>query len=112
MPPLVALALILILVIFFVVVLRIARGMARGAICTVIGTFRMYGAIRPQDALTLRELGLANPRIFEFLRDYRPWAIQTLFQAGIIKPSPIGASIFPKKRSITPQVSSATRIWG
>ena len=63
--------------------------MARRSICTVITTFRRQGAVTPEYAATLQELGLAgNP--FRFLRDYRPWALQTLVQANVVRSTDAG----------------------
>ena len=65
-------------------VLRLSMVLARRAICTVVNTFRVYNAVRPENALSVQELGLGM-RYFTVLRDYRPWALQTLVQANVIR---------------------------
>ncbi len=59
----------------------------RRSICQVIATFRDYGAVDYQKALPLELIGLGPRPLFSlrFFRDYKPWALQTLAQAGIIR---------------------------
>jgi len=79
--------LIFILLLFLIIAIRISFILARRAICTVLTTFRDYNAVNFQKALPLDLMGL-GPRPFlssRLLRDYRPWALQTLVQSGIIR---------------------------
>ncbi len=84
-------AVVIIVVILFLlalayVVFRISLFMGRRAICTVVGTFRRHGADKPETAATLETLGLSTwPDFFGILRDYRPWALQTLVQANVVR---------------------------
>jgi hypothetical protein len=54
----------------------------------VIGRFCYYGALETKKARTLEDLGLAPLDFFQRLfrrRDYKPYALQSLSQAGIIR---------------------------
>lgn len=68
--------------------LRLSVSMARRAICNVVGIFKKQDAVRPENAKTLEELGLAQQPVFgfRFLRDYKPYAFQFLVQSGVIQP--------------------------
>jgi len=60
----------------------------RRAICTVIRTFQKHEATSIEKAKTLKAMGLSLnvPLIsFRFFRDYRPWALQTLIKAGVVR---------------------------
>jgi hypothetical protein len=81
------LGIILILFIALIFSFRLSLLMARHAICRVITIFRQNQANDYQRALPLAYLGL-GPRpflSFRLLRDYKPWALQTLVQSGIIR---------------------------
>jgi hypothetical protein len=81
-------ALILVMLILLVLSFRLSMSLARKAICKVISIFRQNDAVRYDRALRLENMGLrfTNPLIsFRLLRDYKPWAIQTLVQAGVIR---------------------------
>ncbi len=83
----VTVGLILVLVIFMVLSFRISLYLARRAICKVIGIFRDNDARDYSRALPLTILGLAPRPLFSFrlLRDYKPWALQTLVQSGVVR---------------------------
>ena len=80
-------SLFLILLIFALIAFRISLWLARRSICQVIATFRDYGAVDYQKAMPLELIGLGPRPLFSlrFFRDYKPWALQTLAQAGIIR---------------------------
>jgi hypothetical protein len=61
--------------------------LARRAVCTVISIFRNYGAVSYNKALNLNSMGLGPRSFFNFriLKDYKPWALQTLMRSGIIR---------------------------
>jgi hypothetical protein len=78
---------ILILIILLILSFRLSLFLARRAVCTVISTFREFRAVQFQNAMKLEPMGLA-PRSFlsfHLLRDYKPWALQTLVRSGIIR---------------------------
>ncbi|MBI2868321.1 MAG: hypothetical protein HYX96_00645 [Chloroflexi bacterium] len=77
------LALAIILLLFLSV--RLSFLLARRAVCQVISTFRRHRAVEPREARTLQDLGLVRSWFSMGLRDYKPWALQTLLQAGVIK---------------------------
>jgi hypothetical protein len=81
------LAIIVILVIALLLSFRLSAMLARRAVCRVVAIFRENQAIDSQKALPLDTLGL-GPRpllSFRLLHDYKPWALQTLVQAGVIR---------------------------
>ena len=60
----------------------------RRAISQVIQTFCRYNALGVTNAKEVEEMGLTPPRMIQRLirlRDYKPYAIQLLQQAGIIR---------------------------
>jgi ABC-type dipeptide/oligopeptide/nickel transport system permease component len=78
---------VLTIVVLIFVVLVIPRLMLKRAVRKVVARFRKQGAISPETALTLRELGLLE-RPFERvlrLRNYRPYAGRLLGQAKVLK---------------------------
>lgn len=77
--------LFLVLLLGLALAMRISLFMARRAVCKVIAIFHKHNAVQPGNALTLGDLGLAPRSMFTLVRDYKPWAFQTLFQAGIIR---------------------------
>jgi hypothetical protein len=79
--------LFLILGIMLILSFRLSLWMARRAVCRVITIFRDYNAVQFQKALPLESLGLGpRPLIsFRLLRDYKPWALQTLVRSGVIR---------------------------
>jgi hypothetical protein len=83
----ISIGIILVMVILLIFSFRFSMSLARRAICRVITMFRMQGAVDYQQALPLAALGLGPRPLFSFrlLRDYKPWALQTLVQAGIIR---------------------------
>lgn len=61
--------------------------MTKRAIVKIIGIFCRYNAVGVRDAKTINELGLRPPDFFQRLmrpRDYKPYALQALRQAGIV----------------------------
>jgi hypothetical protein len=81
-------AIILLMVALLILSFRLSMSLARRAICTVISIFRQNNAIQYEKALQLHSMGLnMRPALLSFrlLRDYKPWAIQTLVQAGVIR---------------------------
>ncbi len=70
--------------------IRASMGLARRAICNVIGRFRERQALGYREAATLEELGLAHTPMFKVLRDYKPYAFQYLNQIEAIQATPDG----------------------
>ena len=86
MNVIVIIVLILFMLLAFYVAFRASLFLARRAICTVISTFRRRGAVKAEQAVTLDDLGISPwAQFFSVWRDYRPWAVQTLVQAGVIR---------------------------
>jgi hypothetical protein len=81
------LGIFIVLVIALILSFRLALFMARRSICKVITIFRENRAVDYQKAQPLEALGLGPLPFFHFrlLRDYKPWALQTLVQAGIVR---------------------------
>ncbi len=74
-------------VLAFGAALYIRALLARRAIFKVIGIFRQHGAVRPESARTLLELGLGRPDFVQRItrpRDYKQEALQTLAKRGIL----------------------------
>jgi hypothetical protein len=70
---------------------RASLFLSRRAICSVISTLRRRGAVKVERAVTLDDLGISPwAQFFSVWRDYRPWAFQTLIQAGIIRSATTG----------------------
>ena len=62
--------------------------MTKMAIFNIIRIFCRHDAVGNRNAKSVNELGLRQPDIFQRLlrpRDYKPYALQVLRQAGIIK---------------------------
>ena len=66
-----------------------SRFLARQAVCQVVSTFREKNATRPEMAITFREIGISVWAPFigvnGIVRDYRPWALDKLVQAGVVR---------------------------
>ncbi len=77
-------ALVIVLFLLFGLSLQVSRFMAQRAVGTIIGVFRNHSAVGVDGAQTLEQLGLAKQPFFRILRDYRPYAFQTLAQGSII----------------------------
>jgi hypothetical protein len=68
--------------------LIISGYLVKGATEEVIGRFCSYEALEIKRARTVEELGLAPRDFFQRIfraRDYKPYALQSLSQAGIIR---------------------------
>jgi hypothetical protein len=78
---------VLIIIVFFIIALRLSMILAKRAICQVITRFRDFQAVQYQNAMPLEILGLTFRPIFaiHLLKDYKPWALDTLFKIGIIR---------------------------
>lgn len=84
----VAILLVLFMFTMLVLAIRISAFMIRRDICTVVNTFRKYGASNEGHPLTLESMNLIMRALLfslRLLRDYKPWALQTLNTAGIIR---------------------------
>ena len=71
----------------------IPRIMIRRALSQVIRIFRYHHALSPDSAKTAAELGFRPQNFLDrFLktRDYKPYALQLLMQAGVIQLTPEG----------------------
>ena len=81
----------IILVLFLLATLYLAiKGslyLSRRAICQVVSAFRDMDAVKPEKAVTPHDIGITLwSAVFSTVRDYRPWALQTLVQAGVVRP--------------------------
>lgn len=81
--------LVIFMVALLILALRLSYSMIQRAICQVIKAFRQSNAVKVENAMTLKELGL-EPSLFHLVRDYRPFAIQHLAQSEIINITPDG----------------------
>ncbi len=81
---------ILVLLILLFLSFRLSQYLARRAICQVITKFRNNSAVSAPKAMMLQDMGLDFGFRFRILRDYRPWAFQTLVQSGVIRSSQDG----------------------
>ena len=75
------------LILAFCGALYVRALLARKAIFKVIAIFRRQGAVRPESAKTLQELGLGRPDFIQRItkpRDYKQEALQTLAKRGIL----------------------------
>ncbi len=104
---------ILILLILLMLSFRLSLWLARRAVCTVITIFRDNNAVQFQKALPLESIGL-GPRpllSFRLLRDYKPWALQTLVRSGIIRTGMEGTYYLSEDTlAANPEVQSVCRI--
>lgn len=78
---------VLALIVMVAVMWFVPRLMLKRAIRRVVQQFRTQGAISPESAKTPAELRLPQGGLFAGMgrmRDYRPYAIRLLRQAGII----------------------------
>jgi hypothetical protein len=82
-----SIALVVIMVIALLLSFQLSYNLTKRAICRVVNIFRFYNAVDYQKALPLEALGLGPRPLFSFriLRDYKPWALRTLAQAGVIR---------------------------
>lgn len=104
---------ILIMIVLFIVASRLATFLARRAICQVVTRFRDFQAVQYQNAMPLEVLGLTFRPIFaiHLLRDYKPWALDTLFKIGIIRTGTEGTFYLSEETlSANEGVQSACRI--
>lgn len=103
----------LFLFILLIISLRISIYLARRALCTVVTTFRDFNALQYQNALPLESMGL-GPRpllSFRLLRDYKPWAVQTLVRTGIIRMGVEGTFYLSEETlNANPEIQAACRI--
>jgi hypothetical protein len=106
-------AVIVILFIGLVLAFRLSLYLAKRSVCKVITIFRENDAVEPQKALTLESLGLGPKSLFQIrlLRDYKPWALQTLVQAGVIRLSTEGTFYLSEETlKANPNINSACQI--
>ena len=80
--------LIVILLLVLVLAFYGARLMAKRAVRNVVLLLREHGAVTPETARTLEEVGIIRgnmmDRMFK-LRDYRPQALRALVQASVVR---------------------------
>lgn len=103
----------LVMLILLVLSFRFSLVLARRAICRVITIFRSQGAVDYQQALPLEAFGLGPRPFFSFrlLRDYKPWALQTLVQAGIIRMATEGNFYLSEETlKANPQIATSCQI--
>jgi hypothetical protein len=83
----ISIGIILILVILLIMSFQLSFALARRSICKVIALFREIDAVGYSKAVPLEALGLGPRPFLQFkvLRDYKPWALQTLVQASIVR---------------------------
>ncbi len=102
-----------ILIAMLALAFRLSLFMAKRAVCKVIATFRDFEAVDYQNALPLELMGL-SPRPFlslRLFRDYRPWALQTLVQAGVVRMAFEGAYYLSEETlDANPQLQEVCRI--
>ncbi len=103
----------LILFILLILSFRLSLYLARRAVCTVITIFRDFKAVQFQNAMPLEIMGL-GPRpllSFRLLRDYKPWALQTLVRSGVIRMGMEGTYYLSEDTlNANPEVQSVCRI--
>jgi len=83
----------LVIVLLILVAYYLSRYLFKRAVRQVIWRFRAKGAINPKSAATLEELGLAPRKFLENMfktRDYKPYALQLLIEADVVRPTPDG----------------------
>lgn len=83
----------LIIVLLILIAYLLSRYLLKRAVRQVIRTFRAQGAINPSSAATLDQLGLTPRKFLENMfktRDYKPYAVQLLVEADIVRPTPDG----------------------
>ncbi|MBI2831547.1 MAG: hypothetical protein HYX79_04745 [Chloroflexi bacterium] len=93
--------LVVFMLILLILSLRLSLFLARRAICTVIKMFREKGAVQFETAKLLKDVGFARFPMFHILRDYRPWAFQTLLQAEIIQPGLFDGSFYLSEETLS-----------
>ena len=79
---------IVIIIITLIALFYVPRFMVNRAIRSVISIFRHNNAVALRDAKTIEELGLAPKHFLQRsfkTRDYKPYALQILINAGIIQ---------------------------
>jgi hypothetical protein len=87
---------LLVLVAFLLMAVFVVQGLlVRRAAFQVTKIFRENHSLCSQGYKTIDELGLRAPsfteRMFRFgLRDYKPYALQALIQAGVVRDAPDG----------------------
>ncbi len=80
----------ILLALFWLGIFVIPRILLRRAISQVIRIFRGSHSLCSENAKTVDELGLAPPSLTERLfkpRDYKPYALQFLIRAGLVRVS-------------------------
>jgi hypothetical protein len=84
-----AIVLVLAMLALLYFAIRFSQYLSRKAICMVVSTFREHDAFKPENAITIQDIGISIWAPFiginGVFRDYRPWALQTLVQAGVIR---------------------------
>jgi hypothetical protein len=103
----------MIMLILLVLSFRLSLVLARREICRVITIFRTQCAVDYQQALLLEAFGLGPRPFFSFrlLRDYKPWALQTLVQAGVIRMATQGNFYLSEETlKANPQIATSCQI--
>lgn len=79
---------VLLIILFLVVIVALPMLLNKRAVIQVVQIFRDHGALDPESAKTLQELRLTKPtlkdRMLRF-RDYKPAAVDSLIQVGIVQ---------------------------
>lgn len=74
------------MVLFIGIAVYFARRRMYGANLAVIRSFRNHGAVTPESAKSLSDLGLAPRQGLKVgLRDYKPFALQFMMQTNIVR---------------------------
>ena len=86
--------------VLIVVMFYVPRLLVKRAVRKVVAQFRERGAISPETATTLAELGLVQDsfynRVFR-LRNYRPYAVRMLGQAELLRATEEGTVYFSEE---------------
>jgi hypothetical protein len=93
--------LFLVLMLMIFMSLLISGYLVKRATEEVIGRFCSYDALEIRKARTLKDLGLVPRDFFQRLfrrRDYKPYALQSLSQAGIIRTTQEGKLYLVEER--------------
>lgn len=79
---------VILIILFLVVIVVLPMLLNKRAVIQVIQIFRNHGALDPESAKTLQELRLTKPtlkdRMLRF-RDYKPAAVESLIQVGVVQ---------------------------
>ena len=82
------LSLLILLILIFLGALRIQAYLIKRAVSQVIDRFRKNNCLCSQGSKSIDELGLRSPNLLERFykpRDYKPYALQLLIQAKIVR---------------------------